>query len=207
MTEEPPALLIAPVSHKAARHAVMHWHYSQKMPNSRLFILGVWEHGRYIGAVIYGRGANNRIGQPYGLRQTEVTELVRVALRDHVHPVSQILAASFKVLREKNPGLRLVVSYADPEQGHHGGIYQAGNWAYVGKSQAQAELLVDGEFVHKRTANSRWGTASPEKIRQITGKTVTWSPVYWKHTYVMPLDRATRRAVKARQKPYPPRMG
>jgi len=35
-------------------------------------------------------------------------------------------------LKKHAKGLKLVVSYADFNQGHHGGIYQATNWIYVG---------------------------------------------------------------------------
>lgn len=198
-------LVVAPCSRKAAEYAVMHWHYSQKMPAGKLITLGAWEGGRYIGAVIYGRGANNRLGQPYGLNQSQVVELVRVALTGHTAPVSQIVAETLRALRATNPGLRLVVSYADPEQGHHGGIYQAGNWIYTGTSTAQSELIIGGKFVHKRTAHALYGTASPERIAAVTGKTVTWSPVYWKHTYLMPLDRAMRRQIWRLRKTPPTR--
>ncbi|WP_449441465.1 Mom family adenine methylcarbamoylation protein [Serratia entomophila] len=47
-------------------------------------------------------------------------------------PVSQILAKAIKFLSAVCPGLRLIVSYADKDQNHHGGIYQATNWIYEG---------------------------------------------------------------------------
>lgn len=194
---------VAPCSRAAADYAVKHWHYSEKMPAGKLITLGVWEHGRFIGAVMFGRGGNNRIGGPYGLTQAQVVELVRIALADHDAPVSQIVAEALRAVKVMNPGLRLIVSYADPEQGHHGGIYQAGNWLYVGRSTAQANLIINGEPMHKRTAASLFGTASPERIREKTGKSADWSPVYWKHTYLMPLDKQTQRRIRQRARPYP----
>ncbi len=196
-------LTIAPCSRKAAEYAVTHWHYSRKLPAGKLITFGVWENDAFIGAIMFGRGGNNRIGEPYGLAQTQCIELVRIALNTHQTPVTQIVATVLKHVKATNPGLRLIVSYADPEQGHHGGIYQAGNWIYTGRSTAQAELIVNGKPMHKRTAHSLYGTASPEKITAKTGKTVTWSPIYWKHTYLMPLDKQTRRQTLKLAKPYP----
>ena len=77
--------------HEAAVYAVMHWHYSQAMPTGRLIKVGVWEAGKFMGVVLFGRGANAQIGSPYDLKQTEICELVRVALRPgHATPVSRI---------------------------------------------------------------------------------------------------------------------
>jgi len=39
-------------SHDAARHAVMRWHYSRQMPSCKLVKVGVWEDGRFVGAII-----------------------------------------------------------------------------------------------------------------------------------------------------------
>jgi len=115
-------------SHEAAKYAVEKWHYSQRMPVGKIVRVGAWEDKQFIGCVLFARGANNAIGIEYGLTQIEVCELVRVALHKHQSPVSRIGAIAMKLLRKASPGLRLVVSYADSEEGHHGGIYQAMNW-------------------------------------------------------------------------------
>jgi len=129
-------LSVAPCSHAAAQYAVSHWHYSKCLPPPKLFSLGVWEgdEARFVGAVVYSRGATQKLVSRFGLDMTEGCELVRVALRDHLAPVSQVVAESLRQLKRANPGLRLVVSFADPYQGHHGGIYQAGNWIYAGET-------------------------------------------------------------------------
>lgn len=182
-------------SYEAAKYAVEHWHYSGVLPAGKLVKVGVWENGQFIGAVIFGRGANNHIGSPYGLQQSECAELVRVALREHDAPVSQIVAQSLRMVRRQSVGLRCIVSYADPEQGHTGAIYQAGNWVYVGTSKAQREKEENGRVVHKRSVFARDGTAGGG----------TYSKVLWKHKYLMPLDDAMRRQIEPLRKPYPKR--
>lgn len=192
---------------EAAVFACQRWHYSECAPAGKLVTMGVYEHGQFVGAVVFGRGANNNIGSRYGLEQTEVCELVRIALREHETPVSRVVAVALRLLRRQSPGLRLIVSYADPDQGHHGGIYQASGWLYVGRSQAQRELVVNGEDMHKRSAGSRWGTASPARLRARTGLMVDYGPVRWKHTYLMPLDAGMRAQIAQLVRPYPKREG
>lgn len=91
--------------YKAAKFAVEHWHYSKSVPAGKIVKFGAWEDGRFIGAVLYSLGANNNIGKPYGLKQTEICELTRVALTAHASPVSQIVSATLRMLKEQSPGV------------------------------------------------------------------------------------------------------
>lgn len=190
----------------AARYACRHWHYSRVLPASRLVIVGVWERERFRGVVIFSRGASPRIGSPFGLTQTQVCELTRVALREHETPVSRIVAIALKMLHRRCPGLRLVISYAAGEQGHHGGIYQAGGWIYAGPMESHG-FQVKGRFVHSKSIHSRYGHGS---------QTVEWLQAHVdpqaekvkglvRHKYLMPLDAEMRAAVLPLARPYPKR--
>ena len=117
-------------TYEAAKFACLNWHYSKSIPVSKIVKIGVWEDDVFKGAVLFSRGATPMIGRPYNLKQTEICELTRIALRDHKTPVSRIVAISVKFLKKNSPGLRLVISYADVDQGHLGKIYQASNWVY-----------------------------------------------------------------------------
>ena len=183
-------------SYEAAKWAVEHWHYSRRMPAGKTVKVGVWEEGKFIGAVIFSFGANNHIGIPYGLKQVEVCELARVALSQHLTPVSRIISIAIRLLKRQSSGLRLVVSYADPEHNHIGAIYQAAGWVYNGNSQTQCELLrPDGTILHKRSANALYGT-----IRGLPK-----SKELWKYKYLYPLDSAMRAQIAPLAKPYPKR--
>src|SRR5688500_6166428 len=109
-------------SHTAAMFACKAWHYSRSLPTPPLVRVGVWERGAFVGCVLFSRGANKHLGSAFGLGQTEVAELLRVALREPETPVSRIVSVAVRMLRRHCPGLRLVVSFADPEQGHVGAI-------------------------------------------------------------------------------------
>lgn len=203
---EKPELRVDWATHEAAKYACTHWHYSRSVPAGKLVKVGVWEGGKFIGAVLFGRGGNNRLASAYGLRPDEAAELTRIALTAHVAPVSRIVRVALAFLGGQSPGLRLIVSYADPKQQHHGGVYQAGNWIYAGPSQAQRKLLIGGVFTHKRSAFSRYGTAAPASIAKLTGQEVGWTPVEWKHIYLMPLDKDMRAQILPLSKPYPKRV-
>jgi hypothetical protein len=190
-------LIVAPCSHAAARHAVMRWHYSQAMPIGKLVTIGAWENDKYIGAVIFGRGASPALVAPYDLTQTEGCELVRVALTTHTAPVTAIVARAIRVLKATNPGLRLIVSFADPSQNHHGGIYQAGNWIFTGKTSASAEVYFEGKWFHTRMLRATgWGTIP--KIAKLDLEVQDALPRRTrpgKYRYLMPLDKQVRRRV------------
>jgi len=203
-----PQLRVDFASHEAATYAVEHWHYSRKMPHGKLVNIGAWEDGRFIGAVVYGAGANHNIGSPFGLEPTQVCELVRVALRKHGTPTSRIIAISMKFLRGIARGLRLVVSYADTGQGHHGGIYQAGNWLYLGAIE-QDVYRIHGEYFHKRViahvARRSGGDESMAWLHTHMDPNAERVPDCVKHKYVLPLDAEMMAQLRPLAKPYPKR--
>lgn len=186
-------------SHQAAKYAVEHWHYSGCMPVGKMVSIGVWEDGQYIGCVLFSRGANNNIGRPYHLEQTDVCELTRIALSAHQAPVSRIASIAIGMVRKQSPGVRLLVSYADPNQGHHGGIYQAMGWVYVGRSIGTHQLLINGQLVHKRVAAVRYGTNDSQMLH------ARYIYPEQKHKYLYPLDTAMRAQIEPLRKPYPKR--
>lgn len=180
------------VNQQAALYAVKNWHYSKSLPASKLIRYGVFENGNFIGVVIYSRGASPYLATSIGLDQTEVCELTRIALDTHLTPVSQIVAETLRMLKSSNSGLRCVVSFADPKEGHKGGIYQAGNWIYTGKSNSVTEYLIDGRWMHTRNAYHH--PKRPEaKSRTMPGK----------FRYLMPLDKQLRRQIMKLSLDYP----
>jgi len=202
-------LVVAPCSHEAVKWAVEHWHYSQRMPSGKLARFGAWEDDRYIGAVIFGSGANQHMLRPYGLDQIEGCELVRIALDRHTTPVSQIVARTLRTLKTTNPGLRLVVSFADPKEGHHGGIYQAANWVYTGETTRATAFVVNGEQIHSRTLGHLRTAAGAKSGGQLEWLRLNVDPdaeivsTIPKHRYVFPLDRRMRKQVAPLALPYP----
>lgn len=198
------SLHLAFCSARAARYAVMNWHYSRRMPIGALVKIGVWESGRFIGAVIFGRGASPKLGCRWGLDPAENCELVRVALTKHCAPVSQILAQSVRLLKKHCPGLRLIISFADPAAGHHGGVYQASNWIYTGTTSSSTEAFHEGRWKHQREI-SGGAFGQPAKLTRAQVKRLPTRQKPGKHRYLLPLDASVRKVVTLSAKPYPTR--
>lgn len=180
-------------NHAAAKYACENWHYSGCLPAGKLVKVGAWERGKFIGVVLFGRGASPTLGNKFGLGQDQCVELVRIALTKHKVAVSRILKMAMNWLYKSNPKLRLVVSFADPDKGHHGGVYQAGNWIYCGDSPETVELFVKKRWVHWRGGFYEKNKDTPR--RKMPGK----------HRYLMPLDAEMRKRIVPLSRPYPKR--
>jgi hypothetical protein len=192
-------------THEAAKYACEHWHYTKSMPMPPYVFVGCWEDKVFVGVAVFSRGANKDLGAPYGLGMTECCELVRVAMRKHKQPVSQFLALAVRFLKKNSPNLRMVVSFADPEQGHHGGIYQACGWVYSGQTVKSFDYrMPDGSRLNKRAfTGNQFGQSSSRSAVPIGAiKTQTLG----KHRYLMPLDDAMRSTILPLSKPYPKRV-
>jgi hypothetical protein len=206
-----PILRLDWVSYAAARYAVRHWHYSRSMPAAKTAKIGVWENGRFVGAVVFSMGANQYIGREFGLGPFQCCELTRVALDRHQTPVSRILRIALAMLRKQSPGLRAVVSYADVDHDHHGGIYAASGWIYVGMVQLNGgtpKWLIHGRVVHGRTVASRWGRGAQrlEWLRAHIDPNTQKVFTLGKHKYVFPFDEEVEKTILPLSRPYPKRV-
>jgi hypothetical protein len=194
-------------NHAAAKYAVERWHYSQSLPTPPLVKVGVWEAGRFIGCVLFGRGANNNMYKPYGVTVTQACELTRVALSRHRAQVTRIITLAIRLLRKSNPGLRLIVSYADPNRGHAGGIYQGGNWIYTGKTSSDFKAIDrTGREWHSRQVSRNGIKKQYGQARRVPMYSeCEIVPLEGKHRYLMPLDEDMRARILLLAKPYPKR--
>lgn len=194
-------------SYAAAAFACKRWHYSQSIPTPPYNLVGVWEDSAFIGCVIFSRGASAWMHKAYKLEPNEVCELTRVALTKHHYPVSRILKIAMRFLRQQSPGLRMIVSFADPNHSHHGGIYQAGGWLYTGQTAASAHYIDKyGRKWHTRQVSSngmkvQYGAMRPA----VRVDECTKVPERPKHRYVFPLDAEMRAQLQPLAMPYPKR--
>lgn len=201
-----PELKIDWATHEAAKYACVNWHYSKCLPIGKLVKVGAWENGKFIGVVLFGRGTSPQLGAKYGLSQTTCIELVRVALTTHKTPVSKIMSIALKFMSRANSGIRLVVSFASQDEGHHGGIYQATNWIYAGTTAPQDEFLFRGKRATDRQVSqfvkdTRIGRREWEKRGVLIRL-----PTATKHRYLMPLDAEMKERILPLSKPYPKRV-
>ena len=190
-------------NNKAAKHAVMRWHYSAgRCPPSSL----VQNRRVGIGPIRRCNSLRRRGEQAYRAaiqieRYADVCELVRVALAPasaRKHPTSKCVAISLRMLKRQSPGLRLVVSYADAGQGHVGTIYQATNWIFIGAA-TQSYLKIKGKVVHPRTLYDRYGPGGQSLpwLRKNVDPNAQRVKQAMKLKYIMPLDQEMREKLDA----------
>lgn len=198
MSSEKVSLKLDWCSHEAAKYACKHWHYSKTIPANKSNYIGVWEDDIYIGSIIFGLGASPSLGKKYGLGIFEVCELTRVALNAHKTEVTRMIKIAIKMIKNKNKGTRLIISFADTFHGHHGGIYQGGGWIFTGETQAGEMLEINGELIDPRRFNGHGH--NKKKPIPANAKIIKTTP---KYRYLMPLDEAMRKQIECLRKPYP----
>lgn len=198
-----PELKIDFCSYEAAKYAVEKWHYSRSMPTGKLVKFGVWENAEFVGAIIYGRGAAPNLLNQYGLTQMQGCELVRVAMTKHTVPVSRVLAITLRTMKRTQPGLRLVVSFADPDEGHVGGIYKASGWVYTGRMRPAKYFRILGKIVHPRSVGAKGVSQTINEVRRLLDPSAEEVWKDGKHRYLMPLDDKMRAAIEPLAQPYP----
>jgi hypothetical protein len=186
-------------SYEAAKFACLNWHYSKCTPKSKQVWIGVWESGNFVGVISFGRSSSPYLGDKFGLKTTECVELTRIALTKHKTEVSRIMSIAFKLLKRQSPGLRLLVSLADPMQGHTGGIYQAANWVYMGLSSSNTQYFYKNKW-RNDTPLQRYLAKNP-KQKDLLKKRKTPG----KFKYIMPLDKEMKKKIESLSKPYPKR--
>jgi hypothetical protein len=187
-------MILKKASAKAVRYAIMNWHYSKSVPMVQVAYAVFNDKDEWCGVICYSIGANNNIAKPYKLNQGEVIELVRVALNGKQESTSKALSISLKLIKKDAPLVKLIVSYADTEQGHAGTIYQATNWYFTDtKTDGMDKVIFNGKVTHKKTVNSRIGTTKGLEIVKGTAK----------HKYIYPLDKSLIPLCKELSKQYP----
>jgi hypothetical protein len=188
-------------SHKAIKYACLNFHYAKAVPNVGLAYNVFNKNNEWCGVICYGIGATNNIAEPYNLKQGEVIELVRMALNGKQDSTTKAMAISLKLIKKNAPNVKLVVSYADSEQGHYGIIYQATNWFYTGFS-VDTNLIINGERKHRRTLGSKYGTCSAIELRK-KGLNVEVLKTKPKWKYIYPVEKSLVPLCKSLSKPYP----
>lgn len=185
-------------SAKAIKYAIMNFHYSKSVPMVQCAFSVFNDNGEWCGVICYAIGANNVLAKSFGLPNGAVAELVRVALNGKHGVTSKAVSISMKLITKRCPLVKLLVSYADTEQGHEGIIYQASNWMYCGESKSADEYLFNGKRWHGRAFRSSHGshTNYSEKELQIVKGSV-------KLKYIYPLDKSLIPMCKKLSKSYP----
>lgn len=170
------------------------YHYSHSINGLKITrCYALMDGASLLGAIIFGQ-LTTTAWKKYGEKESDVVELRRMVVAD-VCPVNTntwFMARALKDLK-RNTDFKVCVSYADPEQGHLGVVYQAANWAYVGTTAPDTVLETpEGKRYHSRALRTKYkGELKPFAKRLCELKAaglLREVTVRGKHTYLYPLN-------------------
>ena len=160
----PSDLFVRQATVKEARPYIAAHHYTHLMPDStKEVFIGSYDR-TLAGICVFGMGTGKHqyLRLIPDLNDGEYRELTRLWSPDNMpkNTESKLIATSLRMLP---PEVKIVLSYADPYQGHQGTIYQASNWYYIGKTQGGKKMVNHrNEEVHPRLV-SMYKKRHPEK--------------------------------------------
>ncbi|MBT6501613.1 MAG: hypothetical protein HOK67_17100 [Deltaproteobacteria bacterium] len=96
-------------------------------------------------------------------------ELRRLCCIDNTPKNTESYFISKTLILLRKIGIRKVLSLADPNYGHNGGIYKASNFTLLGEERGggSRDIFIDGEKIHSRTAFARYGASGQKKLSEI----------------------------------------
>jgi hypothetical protein len=213
-------VVIREVTKKVAKDIIVKNHYSHRWTMCSV-ALGVYykqytdinvhfDAGeKLIGAIIYGHpvGRDSASSICTVIKPQQVFELTRLWIADGYgkNIESYSLGKSFDWLRQNRPDIKCLISYADPEQGHSGKIYQATNWLYQDAKEICAYensvVSLDGppnyNWIHSRTLTEKYGSNDVENLKKTIGKTF-WIKKKLKklrYIYVLPTNKKDKKRI------------
>jgi len=181
---------------KAVQFACKNYHYSKSVPVNPVAFSIFNDKNEWCGCILYSVGANMNIGRQYNLVNGQVIELVRVALNGKQESTSKAVSLSIRNIKKRLPLCKLLVSFADSEQGHIGTIYQATNWYYLGKIKSKQKYFYKNRWMHQKSISNYFNIKNiPVTIPRKIGSD--------KLKYIYPLDKTMTELCNKLKKPYP----
>jgi len=187
---------------------ILNIHYAKRWP-SISYAYGLFFDGELRGVVTYGTPPSAPLkkgiaGDEYKL---DVLELNRLCLLDNKkNEASMLVSRSLKLL----PKGKIIISFADTEQGHKGVVYQAANFSYHGLSAKRTDWKVKGkEHLHGQTiADEFRGVKNrAQAMRDKYGDDFYLSPRPRKHRYIYlvgskSFKKSVSKSLNYKQEPY-----
>jgi hypothetical protein len=204
---------LRPIGKRLARDIIEKNHYSGRLSSCR-YPLGVFydedsqhqffdKNEKIIGVACYGFPVGRRVvGSIFNeaiIENKNVLELTRLFIHDGYgkNIESHVISSTFKWLKKYAPNIKVLISYADPEQSHDGAIYQATNWIYQGCGDFQLaptyslKVNEDDDWMHSRSVYSKYGSADPKKLIKALGRDFWLKKEASKHRYIYFLGTKT----------------
>ncbi len=176
---------VRPIDRNQCEEYILGIHYAKRWP-SISFAFGLFLDESLCGVVTYGTppSATLKRGIAGDKYKADILELNRLCLKNNVKNEASILVGrSLKML----PNNKIIVSFADTDQGHVGLVYQATNFIYCGLSAKRTDWKVKGkEHLHGQTiADEFRGVENrAQAMREKYGDDFYLKPRSRKHRYI-----------------------
>lgn len=175
-----------------ARTIICERHYTRTWPSGKSW---VFIHEDAI--VVMSIPANYNVARWLGCPHNRVWELTRLWAPDGHRP--NLLTEAISRACRAFHALKLadaLVSYADPNASHSGGVYRAASWVYLGQSdEGRAYRDTAGHIISRRKFHS--GSSSMKKA-EILARGFVELRLPGKFRFARGLTRLGKRAVKAK---------
>jgi hypothetical protein len=151
------------IKREDCRDFIEKWHYSKSINGVMgSYYFGLYDKNELIGAMIYGKLGMANAWKKYGDKQEDVIELRRLCCIDETpkNTESYFIGKTLRWLKQ-NTDIKVIVSYADCNQGHTGIIYQATNFKLIGKT-ASGKVIIrksDGKQYHDKAIRTKYNGA------------------------------------------------
>lgn len=147
-----PTWTVQAISFAEAKALIEQGHYIGHLRKSGIQI-GLFRDEVLVGVAVFGQPSREGVARSLGGTLADVIELLRFYTVDdlnHSDRGTWFLRRAIKLLpRQYN----VVVAYSDPGAQHHGGLYRAASWTYLGRTNGTPYWYVDlaGKQIGKQT--------------------------------------------------------
>lgn len=177
----------------AMRETLLARHYTHSLPSGKS-----WWFEFETAIVVFSIPPNKNISTYLLGEPNKVLELSRLWAPDGHAPnlLTRAIAFAVGALRPQARHIEALVSYADPNVGHLGGVYRAASWVPIGQAE-EGRYYTDasGQVVSRRKFHSGRRSLRKAEIEAL-GYVELKRP--GKHRYARGLTPRARRAIKER---------
>jgi hypothetical protein len=214
-------LFIEKIDNLLSKELIVKNHYTHKWTIAELCI-GVYEKSesnpffnspKLVGTVVFGPTAGANVSRSISSKLTHknLWELKRLWVEDSLgkNTESWVIGQSIRYIKTHHPEIKCLVSYADPDAGHIGTIYQATNWLYqnIERPKGTSGYIVsfDGgkKWQHSRTLFNKYGTFNYDKLVEVLPRPFLIKELSVKERYVYPLGSKVERKNLIKSFEYP----
>ena len=160
------------VNRKQVKNIIEKYHYTSSIFGVKSkYCFGLYNNeNNIVGGMLYGELGMPSVWKKYVDNKRDILELRRLATKDNLptNTESYFIGQTIKWLIN-NTLIKKIISYADPNYGHDGTIYQATNFEYLGQTKNSKVIHYKGEKYHDKYIRTKYnGELEPfaKELRQ-----------------------------------------